>query len=69
MALTITIDIAQRLNKYYEDRFNFIRIQKKDILRHSQSTSKTFGLWTGTATVGAVVILVLTLLGTLASVL
>lgn len=54
-------DIAERLNKHYESRLNrsiatLRRVYFKD-------------LWTGTATIAAVVILVLTFIGTVASVL
>ncbi|EOA27001.1 hypothetical protein CARUB_v10023096mg [Capsella rubella] len=54
-------EIAERLNQHYESRLNrsiatLRRVYFKD-------------LWTGTATVAAVVILVLTLIGTVASVL
>nr|VDD04855.1 unnamed protein product [Brassica oleracea] len=54
-------DIAERLNKYYDNRLNrslatLRRVYFKD-------------LWTGTATIAAVIILVLTLIGTVTSVL
>lgn len=61
MALNYYYDIAERLNKYYDNRLNrslatLRRIYFKD-------------LWTGTATIAAVIILVLTLIGTVTSVL
>ncbi|KAF8099703.1 hypothetical protein N665_0238s0031 [Sinapis alba] len=54
-------DIAEKLNKYYNNRLNrslatLRRVYFKD-------------LWTGTATIAAVIILVLTLIGTVTSVL
>ncbi|KAH0924904.1 hypothetical protein HID58_017160 [Brassica napus] len=54
-------DIAERLNKYYDNRLNrFLATLRRVYFKD---------LWTGTATIAAVIILVLTLIGTVTSVL